>query len=47
MDFDALINIIVSVSEMMATSLIKEIDLNPVALYPKGAMILDAKMSII
>ncbi|BCB95792.1 acetyl-CoA synthetase [Dissulfurispira thermophila] len=46
-DFDALINIIVSVSEMMATNLIKEIDLNPVALYPKGAMILDAKMKII
>lgn len=46
-DFDALINIIVSVSEMMATNLIKEIDLNPVALYPKGAMILDAKMEII
>lgn len=46
-DFDALINIIVSVSEMMATDLIKEIDLNPVSLYPKGAMILDAKMEII
>jgi acetyl-CoA synthetase (ADP-forming) len=46
-DFDALINIIVSVSEMMATDLIKEIDLNPVALYPQGAMILDAKMEII
>lgn len=45
-DFDALINIIVSISEMMATNLIKEIDLNPVSLYPKGAMILDAKMSI-
>jgi acetyl-CoA synthetase (ADP-forming) len=50
-DFDALINIIVSVSEMMATSLIKEIDLNPVALYSPSykerAMILDAKMEII
>ena len=46
-DFDALINIIVSVSEMMATNLVKEIDLNPIALYSKGAMILDAKMSII
>jgi len=46
-DFDALINIIVSVSEIMATNLIKEIDLNPVALYPEGAMILDAKLEVI
>lgn len=50
-DFDALINIIVSVSEMMATNLIKEIDLNPVALYSpsykESAIILDAKMEII
>lgn len=46
-DFDALINMIVSVSEMMATNLIKEIDLNPVSLYPEGAIILDAKMEII
>jgi acyl-CoA synthetase (NDP forming) len=50
-DFDALINIIVSVSEMMATNLIKEIDLNPVALYSPSykerAMILDAKMEVI
>ncbi len=46
-DFDVLINIIVSVSEMIATNLIKEIDLNPVALYPKGAMILDIKMLMI
>lgn len=46
-DFDALINIIVSVSEMMATDLIKEIDLNPIALYPQRAIILDAKMEII
>jgi acetyl-CoA synthetase (ADP-forming) len=46
-DVDALANIIIAVSEIMATNLVKEIDLNPVALYPKGAMILDAKMSII
>lgn len=45
-NIDALINIIVSVSEMMATNLIKEIDLNPIALYPDGAIILDAKMEI-
>lgn len=46
-DIDALINIIISVSEIMATNLIKEIDLNPVTLYPEGSMILDAKMEII
>lgn len=50
-DFDALINIIISVSEMMATNLIKEIDLNPVAIYPlsykERAIILDAKMEVI
>lgn len=50
-DFDALINIIVSVSKMMTTNLIKEIDLNPVALYSisynERAMILDAKMEVI
>ncbi len=45
-NIDALINIIVSVSEMMATNPIKEIDLNPIALYPDGAIILDAKMEI-
>lgn len=47
LDVDALINIIVIVSEMMATNLIKEIDLNPIALYSKGSVILDAKMEII
>jgi acetyl-CoA synthetase (ADP-forming) len=43
-DIGRLIRIIVRVSEMMATGAIEEIDLNPVALYPGGAMILDAKM---
>ncbi len=43
-DRDALANILVIVSELMATGLLEEIDLNPVALYPHGAMILDAKM---
>lgn len=43
-DKDALLDIIVRISEVMATGLIEEIDLNPVALYPDGAMILDAKM---
>jgi len=43
---DALLNIISSVSDLMATGLIEEIDLNPVALYPEGAMVLDAKLSL-
>ncbi len=43
-DTDALVGIIVAVSELMAAHSVEEIDLNPVALYPHGAMILDAKM---
>jgi acetyl-CoA synthetase (ADP-forming) len=43
-DREALADILVIVSELMATGLLEEIDLNPVALYPHGAMILDAKM---
>ena len=43
-DREALADILVIVSELMATGLLEEIDLNPVALYPRGAMILDAKM---
>ncbi len=42
-----LATIIVRVSELMATGLIEEIDLNPVCLYPKGANVLDAKMSVL
>lgn len=45
-DIDALINIIVTVSGLMATGLIGEIDLNPVALYARGAVVLDAKMTV-
>ncbi len=45
-DTDTLLDMIVKVSEIMATGLIKEIDLNPVAIYPKGAMVLDAKMAL-
>ncbi len=30
-----------TVSELMATGFLEEIDLNPVALYPSGAMILE------
>lgn len=43
-DESCLLTLIVSVSEVMATGLVEEIDLNPVALYPEGAVILDAKM---
>ncbi len=43
-DIDILLEMVVKVSEMIATGLIKEIDLNPVSLYPEGAMVLDAKI---
>jgi acetyl-CoA synthetase (ADP-forming) len=43
-DREALADIMVIVSQLMATGLLEEIDLNPVALYASGAMILDAKM---
>jgi hypothetical protein len=45
MDIDSLLNVIVVASDIMASGLVKEIDLNPVALYPRGALVLDAKMS--
>jgi len=45
-DIDILVKMIVEVSGMIATGLIKEIDLNPVSLYPEGAMVLDAKLLI-
>lgn len=43
-DINSLLKIIVSVSEIMATGLVNEIDLNPLSLYPEGSMTLDAKM---
>lgn len=45
-DLESLAEILVTVSELMATGLLEEIDLNPVALYTDGAMILDAKMLV-
>jgi acyl-CoA synthetase (NDP forming) len=45
-DINALLHIITAVSELMAAAPIEEIDLNPIALYPHGAMILDAKLSL-
>ncbi|MDP2168252.1 MAG: acetate--CoA ligase family protein [Thermodesulfovibrionales bacterium] len=44
-DLNALSDIIVAVGEIISTGLIREIDLNPVAVYPRGALILDAKAS--
>jgi succinyl-CoA synthetase beta subunit len=45
LDIDALVTIIVTVSELIATGLFRAIDLNPVTLYHSGALVLDAKMS--
>lgn len=45
-DINILLDMIVSVSEIISTGLITEIDLNPVCLYPEGAMVLDAKISV-
>ncbi len=45
-DINGLLKSMVTVSRLMATGLIDEMDLNPVALYPEGTMILDAKMSL-
>ncbi|MFN3479761.1 MAG: acetate--CoA ligase family protein [Thermodesulfovibrionales bacterium] len=47
LDIDTLSNLMVSVSEMIASGNIKEIDLNPVILYPKGAVVVDAKMKMV
>ncbi len=46
-DLEALADILVTVSELMATGFLDEIDLNPVAVYPRGAMVLDAKMLVV
>jgi acetyl-CoA synthetase (ADP-forming) len=45
LDVNALADVIVSVSQVIATNRFRTIDLNPVALYPSGALVLDAKMS--
>lgn len=45
-DMHTLLKMIVTVSEIIAAGMIKEIDLNPVSLYREGAMVLDAKMSV-
>ncbi|MDP2279807.1 MAG: acetate--CoA ligase family protein [Nitrospirota bacterium] len=43
-DIVALIKTILTVSEIITSGYVEEIDLNPVSLYPQGAMILDAKI---
>jgi acetate---CoA ligase (ADP-forming) subunit beta len=43
-DKESLVEILTGIAGIMATGLIDEIDLNPVALYPRGAMVLDAKL---
>jgi acyl-CoA synthetase (NDP forming) len=45
-DISILLDMIVTVSEFIATGMIKEIDLNPVSLYPENAMVLDAKVLV-
>jgi len=45
-DREALTEILIGVSEVMATGLVEEVDLNPVSLYAKGAIVLDAKMKL-
>lgn len=43
-DMEALTGIMITVSELIASGLLEEIDLNPVTLYPTSAMVLDAKL---
>lgn len=45
-DMNILLEMIVKVSEMISTGVIREIDLNPVVLYPEGAIVLDTKISV-
>ena len=45
-DKEALADILVKASEVMATGFVEEIDLNPVSLYADGAIVLDAKMKL-
>jgi len=45
-DKEALADVLVTASEVMATGYVEEIDLNPVSLYADGAIVLDAKMKL-
>ncbi|GAB4389431.1 MAG: acetate--CoA ligase family protein [Thermodesulfovibrionales bacterium] len=44
LDRDALARAVVAVSRIMETGKVQEANLNPVALYEKGALVLDAKL---
>jgi hypothetical protein len=46
LDRNILARLMMAVSELIASGLCEEIDLNPVALFPEGALILDAKMQL-
>ncbi len=46
-DKEGLIRVLIAVSEIIASGLVSEIDLNPVALYPDRLLVLDAKMQLI
>ncbi len=43
-DREALAGVIVTVADLIASGLVAEVDLNPVALYPDGALVLDGKI---
>ncbi len=43
-DREALARIIVTVADLIASGLVAEVDLNPVVLYPDGALVLDGKL---
>ena len=46
-DTSVLIRMLITVSELMTAGRVREIDLNPVAVYPSGALILDAKIALL
>lgn len=46
-DVNALAAVMVTVSEIMGSGLVEEIDLNPVILYPEGAVVVDAKLKML
>ncbi len=43
-DREALAGVIVTAADLIASGLVAEVDLNPVALYPDGALVLDGKI---
>ena len=44
---EPLLSVVMTVSELIGSGLIGEIDLNPVELYPDGALVVDAKMQLL